>query len=327
RGQPYFGFELIKLFQSPFRGIKSSKPVAGRALGALRGFIILYLLTWLFVLSVAWYRSEILTRERTDAALNFAKNDNTSDYRLRLLLLAVALRQSSGWREMFHQDIIAKLEDTVRDTLLRAPVFAGSFVAAAWDAAGKRIITQKSNESDLIVHDLLNDKDGPPTKQGGDVEEDDLSAPRFIGFLSLKDGNEKLVVFRSASGTVWAGDEGSQLTKRFAIPGSFVGANDGIQEADIFSDHVRAIILQFDNGAISRMSVAELAGPLTSGVAPEALKEQNLEWNPVKKLAPRQPVLSEDCDDFAYLGRSQDNQPGDGFTLWLGRIGKNTATP
>src|SRR5262249_23650998 len=142
------------------------------------------------------YQSKGVAHERTHAALNFASNDNTSDFRLRLLLLAVALRQNSGWAG--NDDNIGKLEGAVRDTLLRAPVFAGSFVAAAWNDAGNRIVTQKSNESDLIVHNLLDDRDGPPTKQGRDVAPDDLKDPRFIGFLKLKNESESLVAFRAS---------------------------------------------------------------------------------------------------------------------------------
>lgn len=87
----------------------------------------------------------------------YAANNQTSDFRLKLLLLASALRSSETWIGSAVLDP-SDLKQKAREVLLRSPVFGGTFASAAWNSDGTRIVTMKEKNGDLIVYNLLNEK-------------------------------------------------------------------------------------------------------------------------------------------------------------------------
>jgi hypothetical protein len=334
--KPYFGSGIVKAVRSMWPGPDArSTPAPGRTLRAFRASVLVNLLVVLFVILPLF--SAVLAfgvrplQQKVRLFSEYAANNQTSDFRLKLLLLASALRSSETWIGSVVLDP-SDLKQKAREVLLRSPVFGGTFASAAWNSDGTRVITIKEKKEDpLIVYNLLDDKDGKPPKPGkatflpsSSTYEPDIAPPPSIGFIKQTDGSETVAAFRIVSGSVLSGEEGSALKEVSKLPDAARVAGQWIPRAEIFKDHVRIIFLSFSDSAISAMNVLNLPGSELA-LLPDKQKEA-INWDPRLRRAFRQPVLAEECDAYAFLGK--DDPANDSaaiktdnttpfFRLWL----------
>jgi hypothetical protein len=254
-------------------------------------------------------------QEKVKVLTNYAERDPTNDFRLRLLLLAAALNSSEtklGWTVIDAEPS----KKALREALLRSPVHAGTFEAGAWDAKGRRVIRLENNK--LVVHNLTTGNDGHPSEVPAEAAADGFPRPPSVGLITLQGGVETMIVFRNSSAKLLAGEEGSTLVERpFKLPDEFRGP--GFLRSDIFGEHLRVIFMYWVGSVTNRMEVLQLSGSLDQNS--EASNLNVLDWQP--RRGPRQPVLAEDCDTYAFLGRNESNR--EFFTLWVGQLGNNEA--
>jgi hypothetical protein len=257
-------------------------------------------------------------QEKVKVLTNYAERDPTNDFRLRLLLLATALNSGETW--LGSKVIDAQpTKKAVREALLRSPVHAGTFEAAAWDAKGRRVIRLENNK--LIVHNLTTGNDGNPSEVPAETAAEGFPRPPSVGLITTKGGVETMIVFRNRSAQMLAGEEGSTLVERpFKLPKEFQGP--GLLRSDIFGEHLRVIFTHWVGSVNNGMEVLQLSGSLSPNA--EASNSNVLDWHPRK--GPRQPVLAEDCDTYAFLERN-DERNREFFTLWVGQLGNKKAKP
>jgi hypothetical protein len=266
-------------------------------------------------------------RQKVDTLTTYAAKDHSTDFRLKLLLGAAALRLSDTPVGQWFVDSDAP-RDAIRDILLRSPVFAGTFEAAAWDADGKRVVRLQNNK--LIVRDLATGKES----QSG-LPDEDAAAPTSVGLEGRGDDIKTVAALRIPTAQPIVGSEGSTLTPspRLDLPDE-LDTSKGIfiSRADIFGTHFRLIAMNFVASAINKMWVVPLSG--TNG-APFKLdypsgKLRDLDWDPIRRSALRQPVLAEDCDAYAFVGRNElakekGQPPAEDFKIWIGQFAAEKA--
>jgi hypothetical protein len=105
-----------------------------------------------------------------------------------------------------------------------------------------------------------------------------------------------------------------------------------ISRADIFGSHFRVIFMNFVASAINKMWVVSVS-PATGARLEANYPQQtlrDLDWDPVARNALRQPVLAEDCDLYAFLGRNQprkdnEKQADEDFKVWIGQFRRDKA--
>jgi hypothetical protein len=293
-------------------------------LGAVSAFSFL-----LFVIAVAAsLASQVLPlQQKVEALTTYAAKDESADFRLKLLLAASALRLSDTRLGRWFVDSNAPRE-AVRDVLLRSPVFAGTFEAAAWDADGKRVVRLQDNK--VVIRDLATGNESQSA-----LPDEDAAAPTSVGLKGRGDDIKAVTALRIPTAQPIVGSEGSALTPSPALvlPDE-LDTTKGIfiSRADIFGTHFRLIAMNFVASAINRMWVVPLSG--TKG-APFKLdhpsgKLRDLDWDPVPRSALRQPVLAEDCDAYAFLGRNElakekGQPPAEDFKIWIGQFAAEKA--
>jgi hypothetical protein len=248
----------------------------------------------------------------------YAERDQTAEFRLRLLLATAALRINDTWLGYWFINS-GPSKNAIRDVLIRSPIFGGAFDAAAWDGDGRRVVQMEKNK--LIVHDLTTGLDGKESQLPFGTPE--RSVPLSVGLIKLDDAAEGLVAFSSAAAKPMAGKEGSRLVEgSFDRPEQLDQPGIFIPRADIFGTHFRIILMNFVGSAINQMRVLELSGSIQSGFRSHNPSGNLLDWQPINRQALRQPVLAEDCDAYAFLGRNEivDKKPNVDFKLWLGQF-------
>jgi hypothetical protein len=256
-------------------------------------------------------------QDKVNVLTNYAERDPTGDFRLRLILLAAALNSSETWlgSKVINAEPSKK---ALREALLRSPVHGGSFEAGAWDAKGRRVIRLENNK--LVVHDLTTGNDGNPSEVPAEAAAEGLgfSRPPSVGLIAPQGGVETMIVFRNRSAKLLAGEGSSTLVERpFKLPDQFQGP--GFLRSDIFGEYLRVIFMHWAGSVTNRMEVLQLSGSLHPNS-----ETSKLDWHP--RRAPRQPVLAEDCDTYAFLSRNEESKP-EFFTLWVGQFGNNEAKP
>lgn len=332
--KPYFGSGFVKAVRSMWPGAGlSSTPIAGRTLRAFRVGVLVNLLVVGFVIFPLFGAVLVFSvrplQQKVRLFSEYAANNQTNDFRLKLLLLASALRSSETWIGSAVLDP-SDLKQKAREVLLRSPVFGGTFASAAWNSDGARVVTMKEKNDDLIVYNLLGGKDGEAQKQikssplPPSTYEPEIAPPPSIGFIKQKDGSEAVAAFRFVSGSVWTGKEGSSLEEASKLLETARKRGQWIPRADIFKNHVRIVFLSFSESVIVEMNVLDLPG---SELASLPQKNQELiDWDPRGRQAFRQPVLAEDCNAYAFLGKDNPKDNSDAikqndtepfFMLWL----------
>jgi hypothetical protein len=267
--------------------------------------------------------SRILPLRGTVTTLtNYAVHNDTPNFRLRLLLLAAALRISDGWLGSWFIDSEPSKE-AVRNLLLRSPVYGGTFAAAAWDKKGQRVVSLQHTK--LAVHNLRTGKDGQPAELTVRAEEGRPPPQYSVGLITEKDGADTIFTFRNDSGELLAGKEGSTLTGTFVIPLDDETKNGYyfVQRADIFGDHVRVILMHFARTVINQMGVVRLPVPMDPSFKLNNPDDDLLPWRPQQAF--RQPILAEDCDIYAYFGEA--NKEETEFTAWYGKLDDKVTHP
>jgi hypothetical protein len=266
------------------------------------------------VATAGLYMTIVVTplRERLRILTNYAETEQSGDFRLRLILLAAALRRGETWPGSWFVDL-EPAKNALRNTLLRSPIFGGVFAAAAWDSKGRRVVRLENDK--LVIRNLETGEDGLssslPASPGGQ------NVPPSVGLITSQDGVERLVAFRIDTATLLAGKVGSPLVDtQFEPPTQVPGVF--IPRADIFGERVRIIFMHFARTAIIKMEILQLSGATSEEFKREDLGNVALDWHPIIDQAPRQPTLAEDCNAYAFLSR-RDN----GYTLQMGRLGAN----
>jgi energy-coupling factor transporter ATP-binding protein EcfA2 len=266
------------------------------------------------------YSLSNLYQERISILTNAAFVDKTSDFRFRLLLLAAALRRGAdSWGLRWFVDL-DPTKKAIREVLLRSPVYGETFEAAAWNPKGRRIIGSKDDK--LIVHDLSSGIDGKPTEvpnQDQGVEGYALKGTQSVGFVGSEGVDQMLGLF-DHKGRLLVGEEGSTLQ---SVPIDVAALEPGrfISRVDFFGDHLRIIVLSFERNIVTRITTLRFSGSAASGFKTDNPGGDEVDWQPVFRSALRLPVLAEDCDAYAFMGRRDS-----GVALWFGPSGKEANT-
>jgi hypothetical protein len=269
-----------------------------------------------FLAQFATFKRDI--EQRVNRLTTLAEADSSTDFRLRLILLAAALRDSNTWFGRISVSADRPIS-AVRDTVVRSPVYGGRFASGAWDSSGRYVA--RFDQNTLTIHDL---------KPGRDVESRDLSASEFslpegpvppsVGFIATNDTIPAVVAFQSTDGTLLT-LQGTEIKKISVLttiaPGTF------IPRALVQNNELRIIILHYFNNAITQMGIVRGSDILRTQSQP-SFKEEILDWQPLAQRALRQPILADDCDTYAYLGDSVPNQEQtkQDFTLFVGQFGR-----
>jgi hypothetical protein len=156
-------------------------------------------------------------QEKVDALTNYAAREGTSDFRLRLLLLAAALRSVDTWPSSWFVNIEPS-KRAIRDVLLRSPVFGGTFEAAAWSSDGLHVV--RFADGKLIVHDLSTGKDGESAELPRDrAGPGGPNIPPSVGLITIG-GKEQPVAFAldTESAKLFAGTQNSTLVDTGFVP-------------------------------------------------------------------------------------------------------------
>jgi hypothetical protein len=278
--------------------------------------------------------SKILPLQGTVTTLtNYSISEPSPDFRLRLLLLSAALRSSDSWLGSWFINREHIKEET-RKVLLRSPVYGGAFIAVAWDKNGQRVVHLEDDK--LVMYNLRTATESQAAELPVFGLKGAPPPPFSVGVITAKDGNDALVAFRSDNGELLIGKEGSPLEPQFRFPEDLLKGGIFIPRADIFGDHARIILMHFGRSAINRMDVVRLSAPIDPSVTLNNLDDAKLQWRPAEQHANRQPILAEDCDTYAYLGRAEAKNPGESeandknkskLMLWLEQLGKNETDP
>jgi hypothetical protein len=262
-------------------------------------------------------------QQKLNTVSNVASREGTSDFRQRLLMLSAALRNSDTWPARWFVDA-EPAKQAMRDILLRSPVFGGTFAAGSWDAKGRSII--RLDKGKLLVHDLMTGQNGKPSDLPDSPEP---NIPPSVGLLARADGGRELVAFRSYSAKVLTGQEGSTLAENsFTLPKDYLqpGHDDAptavifIPRADILRDHLRIIFMRFLQTTINGFGVLQLSSTADGQLAPTSSGKVMLDWDPIRQQAFRQPVLAEDCDVYAFLGKEDQS-----YRVLFGRFGEKAS--
>jgi hypothetical protein len=267
---------------------------------------------------------EVPSRYKASALATYAENDQSADFRLKLLLAVAALRTSNALLGHWFVGSDGP-RNVLKGVLLRSPVFAGTFEAAAWSADGKRVVWLQDNT--IVVRDLATEKESRSP-----LPDEDAGAPTSVGLTRLSDGTEAVAAFRIPKAQPIAGLEGSTLMPSpFAMPERLdTGKGIFISRADIFGTHFRVIAMNFAVSAINKIWVVPLSGTIGAPfeVNYPAGELHELDWNPISRNALRLPALADDCDAYAFLGRNErtrDQGMVDEFKLWIGQLTQDKA--
>lgn len=278
---------------------------------------------------VAFYMGTVVAplREKVRILTNYAERDRSSDLRVRLLLLVAALRSGDRWPGSWFLDVEPSRK-VLRDVLARSPVFGGAYGAAAWDSTGQYIL-YVTNQKTLVVHDLTAGK----TIKSFDLPEPSREAdgprlspiappPPFVGLIKKQNDTQAVMAFGfgANSAYLWV-EEGSALREALRLPKSMQEPGEWIPRAEISGEHVRVIFLRWDQSVITQMLALELSGAVASDFKPQ---KKRLAWEPIAQQAFRQPVLAEDCESYAFLGKVDPSgeERYDAYAVYVGKIGE-----
>ena len=298
---------------------------AWSVVGLLVMFALLGFLTDRFVMPV---------RDRVKAITNYAQQDSTDDFRLRLLLLTAAIRMSDEWPAWIVDN--QSMKDKLRETLLRSPIFGGTFDAAGTDAEGRRIVTLAKNR--LIVRDLLTGTESKPVTVPQTGAENEPMEP-FVGLVTLSNGSQVAVVFRTRSGKLFVGEPGTRvLDTRFHLPEEFRAAGMVPPMAVVLGGRLIFIGLHFSEGLLDQELVLNpqelVLNPrikFMEGPQFEVSRTSSywVDWDSTKRTARRLPILAEDCEAYAFLGRreNESNESLAQFVLWSAKLSIQLQAP
>jgi hypothetical protein len=283
----------------------------------------------LLLVSLGQYSASVFVDQQKAASLiQSATLDASSEVRLKLLQLSAALRI----REKFPGSLFFSAKEArtaLQDTLLRSPVFGGTFDAAAWDAEATRIVRLEGSK--LIVHYLATGKDGTPSV----LPSDERRVPGTISIGLRSSDAAPVTVFSSAFGVIFAGAEGATLSQAdFKLPTALAGEqNQFVYRADIFKSQLRIVFMHFNGSVIDRMKLLNVFGSPSAGFTSE---DHEVDWRPIRYGAARQPTLAEDCGIYAYIRRPDPPPNKDGgpivpptaseFTLAYGGFEQSVAS-
>jgi hypothetical protein len=290
------------------------------------------ILAWSMVAIVGLVAAATLTtiswvlplREKVKLLTEYGSREPTADFRLRLLLLTAALRQSDTASGRWIVDPEAA-KAALRQALLRAPIYGGQFAAAAQDRDDHRIVLLDKDQ--LFVRDLDTGQSSRPfTVPPADDEA--AGAPRLsVGSTTLPDGSDALVVYRSNSSTLFVGARGATelVPTEIRFPDAFARRQLNTMRAEISGGTIRLLGLHWQQGAVDTMGVLQIReqpGPRSEIENPG---NYLIDWQRLERRAFRLPIVADDCDDYAVLGQGP---PGGLFgqkhlTLWLGRLGES----
>jgi hypothetical protein len=290
------------------------------------------ILAWTMVLIVGFVAAGALAatnwilplREKVRLLTDYGTRDPTTDFRLRLLLLTAALRQSDTPLGRWVVDP-EPTKAAMRQALLRAPIYGGRFTAAAEDAQDHRIVLLSNDR--LFTRDLDSGKDSRPFILPPIADDLPTGARISVGSTILQDGSDALVAYRSNGASLLTGttERSGLIASAIRFPDSFVKRNMFATRADISGGRIRLIGLQWEQGAVKEMGAFQILDNLGPEIATENPDKYLLDWERTARRANRLPVLADDCNDYAVLGQSPPSPPLQqrGLTLWLGRSGED----
>ncbi|QOZ23121.1 hypothetical protein XH93_05200 [Bradyrhizobium sp. CCBAU 51753] len=252
-------------------------------------------------------------RERTKIITSYARLEQTSDFRLRLILLASAIRNGSEWPNSWFVDV-EPTKEALRKVLLRSPAFGGTFEAASWNSDGTKFVSLRRGK--LVVRDLTRNEDSSPSELAATAQG---NVPPSIGLISSDDSGDQLVAAHVDTGTLSIGRVGSKLVSPdYQLPPP--PKDVFVPRAEILGGRIRFILMHFAQNAISGVDVVQL--PAEGGMTWKNTEAEPLEWRPREQQAFRQPALAEDCNLYAFVGRLAD-----GYSLYFGQFGSALDAP
>jgi hypothetical protein len=272
----------------------------------------------------AFVQSRVLPlRQQVNTLTTYAAKDQSADFRLKLLLGVAALRRADTPLGHWFVDS-NESRDALRGVLLRSPVFGGTFEAAAWDADGERVLRLEENK--VVIRNLVT---GNETES--QLPEEKPGTPTSVGLTDDRD--DPVRALRMPTLTPIVGPEGAALTPSpgLKLPEE-LDQEKGLffPRADIFGKHFRLIAINFRASAIEKMWVFSLSGSKGTPFKLDypANKLPRLDWDPIERSALRQPVLADDCDAYAFLGRNEAKKgqpPAEDFKVWIGQFAAEKA--
>jgi len=244
-----------------------------------------------------------------------ATEQPSSNLRLRLLLLTASLNKSQAWPWSWFIGP-EQARNNLRDALLRAPVFGGAFPAAL-DAEGDRIARVEGDK--VIIRDLR--AENPDSADIWTTSDPQLAPPApdsqrpqrspVVGFVGIQQNGgtagQVLVINRALPTDlmVFAPNAREPASIKLSLPPKFISGAPRPSQPDMAGGSLRFLLLNFGQGLIDQMSVLPVR--VSPGPVFEPLERPNyrLDWEPAKSNSWRVPVLADDCDSYALLGRQQ----------------------
>ena len=288
---------------------------------------------------VVQYAAVILAEQQRATTLRiFAERDATSDFRLKILLLVAATQIRKSWPG----SLFVSSKDTtevLRDVLLRSPIFGGNFDAAAWDANGKSVV--RLNDNKVIVRDLDKSQD---TKSFA-LKSIDVKGATAVGLMTSQSGTETVAAFSNAAikPSIEKVEQAHTILSEvdFDLPTALqeeMKKNLRIYRTEIFEKKFRIVFVHFVGSAMDGMQVLNVSGSTATSFVPQSQTSLMVDWMPLQRRSLRVPVLGEDCNTYAHIGRPeppalpsrQDGSPPPPpppamFQLWSGDFGTEIA--
>jgi hypothetical protein len=272
-----------------------------------------------------------LPRRQAVSVLNsVAMHQGSSHLRERILLLLTSLDKTKTWpwsRVIGSQEASEEL----KKTLLRAPVFGGAFAAGLAPNGGRLAYLEYNRDHlDKARVAVLNLATGKPELEPlpadlTGVLDPQMPRPPSVGFVDIespvaKPGEEAVVIAGVGGGHFLVlNDRSSLLSMPAALPQEFLANAAFPPMVDFGAGRLRFVRWHPKQGLIDGLSLLTAQASGSPDFRLATSKIYDLDWQPADRSARRQPVLAEDCNSFAFMGRREEPQ-GVEQVLWMGQF-------
>jgi hypothetical protein len=231
--------------------------------------------------------------------LRFSQKESSPGFRFRILLSLVALDQSKGlWGLLVNQQTA---ESGIRSILRRAPIFSGSFKAAAISSQGDRLAI--FDGENVVVRNIptgaqeskfpASSSDMKTTGQPDNQDNSPVSDPPVVGFLHMPNGDDAPALVRNRQLLVWSGGTLMPFDLDHLLSPEYTAGFHLIE----LSGNVRVVISSFAGGKfetrVMEIKLNDEAGRISPSIETPAFKIDA----PIRFA----PTISFDCKLFAFL--------------------------
>jgi hypothetical protein len=298
----------------------------GRLKAALAGATVMVM----GAASLVVLQQTYLPRRQAVSVLNsVAVHQGSSHLRQRILLLLTSLQKTEAWP---WSKVIGSEEarEELKATLLRSPVFGGSFIAGM-SSSGDKLAYLDYNpdhpaDARLMVQNLATEgPEGEPRRAPlGDILNPQMPRQPSVGFVSLditgsEQGNQAVVIAGANPEHLLTSTSEALQPASATVPQEFL-ANAGFPPiADFGAGALRFVRWHTKQGLFDGMSVVPTRASGGAEVHFVGGTAYDIDWQPAERSARRMPVLADDCDAYAFMGR-REKPAGAEQILWFGRF-------